>query len=188
MDFNPRMRMMEPLEKNHKRSPPDTGNVDVPAINPTPEQVKEFAAQVPDGQPLVMINLLRFREWADYPPGTRTEKHTGQEAYELYSQHALGYLAKVGGRPIWRGDTRYSLIAPSNERWDEAILVRYPSRGAFERMVADPGYQSGLYLRTAALADSRLIATIAPQHVGRLAWWIVRSWPFKRAVGLPRRG
>jgi hypothetical protein len=52
-------------------------------------------------------------------------------------------------------------------------------------MVADPGYQSGLYLRTSALADSRLIATIAPQHVSRLAWWLYRTWPFNFALRRP---
>jgi uncharacterized protein (DUF1330 family) len=144
------------------------------AINPTSEQLAAFSTQVPDGRRLVMINLLRFREWADYPPDTRTEKHTGREAYELYSQHAMKYLAEVGGRPIWRGEARYSVIAPAEEQWDEAILVEYPSRGAFERMIVSDGYQSGLYLRTAALEDSRLIATVAPQRIGRIAWWFLR--------------
>jgi uncharacterized protein (DUF1330 family) len=144
------------------------------AINPTPEQVAAFSTQVPDGQRLVMINLLRFREWANYPQGTRSEKHTGREAYELYSRHAMKYLAEVGGRPIWRGQARLAVIAPADELWDEAILVEYPSRSAFERMIANDGYQSGLYLRTAALDDSRLIATVTPQRIGRIAWWFLR--------------
>ncbi len=144
------------------------------AINPTPEQASEFLKQVPDGRRLVMINLLRFREWADYPPATRTEKHTGRQAYELYSQHALKHLAQVGGRPIWRGEARFAVIAPVGEQWDEAILVEYPSRSAFERMIGSADYQAGLYLRTAALDDSRLIATVAPQRIGRIAWWLLR--------------
>lgn len=144
------------------------------AIDPTPEQVAAFSTQVPDGQRLVMINLLRFREWAAYPAGTRAEKHTGREAYELYSRHAMKYLAEVGGRPIWRGEARHAVIAPVGEQWDEAILVEYPSRNAFERMIGNAGYQSGLYLRTAALDDSRLIATVTPQRIGRIAWWLLR--------------
>jgi uncharacterized protein (DUF1330 family) len=144
------------------------------AINPTPEQTAAFLTHVPDGRRLVMINLLRFRERADYPPGTRTEKHTGREAYELYSRHAMKFLAKVGGRPIWRGEARFAVIAPAGEQWDEAILVEYPSRNAFERMIGNADYQAGLYRRTAALDDSRLIATIAPQRIGRLAWWFLR--------------
>jgi uncharacterized protein (DUF1330 family) len=147
------------------------------AINPTAEQVAAFLTQVPDGQRLVMINLLRFREWADYPAGTRAERHTGREAYELCSRHAMKFLAEVGGRPIWRGQARFAVIAPEGERWDEAILVQYPSRKAFQRMIEGAGYQSGLYLRTAALDDSRLIATVAPETIGRIAWWFFRrAW------------
>jgi uncharacterized protein (DUF1330 family) len=146
----------------------------MPAINPTQDQVDAFPLQVPDGQRVVMINLLRFREWADYPPGSKAEKHTGREAYELYSRHAMRFLAQVGGRPIWRGQARFAVIAPAGEQWDEAILVEYPSRSAFERMIGNPGYQSGLYLRTAALDDSRLIATVAPERIGRIAWWFYR--------------
>ena len=92
--------------------------------DPTPEQVAAFSTQVPDGPPLVMINLLRFREWAAYPPARCAEKHTGREAYELYSRHAMKYLAEVGGRPIWRGEARHAVIARSAEQWDEAILSR----------------------------------------------------------------
>jgi uncharacterized protein (DUF1330 family) len=150
------------------------------AIDPRPDQVEGLPLKVPDGQRVVMVNLLRFREWAEYPPGTRTEKHTGRQAYDLYSRHALRFLTKVGGQPIWRGQASFSIIAPVGEEWDEAILVEYPSRGAFERMVTDPGYQAGLCLRTAALADSRLIATVAPQRIGRLAWWLYRLMPGRR--------
>lgn len=146
----------------------------MPAINPTPDQLVELSSQVPDGQRIVMINLLRFREWAAYPPGSLDGKHTGRQAYELYSQNAMKYLAQVGGRPIWRGQARFTVIAPADEKWDEAILVEYPSRRSFERMIANPGYLAGVHHRTAALDDSRLIATVAPQRIGRVAWWIYR--------------
>ncbi len=132
----------------------------------------ELSAAVPDGQPVVMVNLLRFRERAAYPPGTAAEPVTGRQAYERYSQLTVPHLKKVGGRPIWRADARADLFAPKGERWDEVILVRYPSRGAFARMISDPDYQAGTVHRTAALEDSRLIATTAPQGIGRLAWWL----------------
>jgi len=51
------------------------------------------------------------------------------------------------------------VIGPSEESWDEAILVEYPSRSAFVSMVTNEAYQQISEHRTAALADSRLIAT-----------------------------
>ena len=44
-------------------------------------------------------------------------------------------------------------------RGDELLLVRYPSKAAFLSMLADPEYRAATEHRTAALADSRLIAT-----------------------------
>ena len=36
------------------------------AIDPTRESIKRFAEQFPADQPVVMLNLLRFREQAAY--------------------------------------------------------------------------------------------------------------------------
>jgi len=146
-------------------------------IEPTPEALLDLARRVPDGQPIVMINLLRFREWADYPAGMKSEKLTGRQAYDRYGRHVLPFLTAVRARPIWRGQASCMVIAPAGERWDEAILVEYPSRSAFERMITNPEYQAGLVHRTAGLEDTRLIATTAPQHISRLAGWLLKlSW------------
>jgi uncharacterized protein (DUF1330 family) len=143
--------------------------------------LEELSQTVPEGQRIVMINLLRYRAQADYPPGTVTESITGRQAYERYSQRALRHLMKIGGRPIWRADVRGSPIAPPGERWDEIILVEYPSRGAFERMITSSEYQADVVHRTAALEDSRLFASTAPQRIGRLAWWLLKlSSKFRR--------
>jgi uncharacterized protein (DUF1330 family) len=142
--------------------------------------LEEVAAAVPDGQAIVMVNLLRYRDRAVYPPGTVTDAVTGRQAYEHYSQLTLPHLRKVGARPIWRADARGSLFAPEGERWDEVILVRYPSRSAFARMISNPDYQAGSIHRTAALEDSRLIPTISPQAIGRLAWWLIGLAPWIR--------
>lgn len=35
--------------------------------------LNDLSAAVPDGQPIVMVNLLRYRAWADYPAGTEKD-------------------------------------------------------------------------------------------------------------------
>jgi len=143
--------------------------------------LEELAKTVPDDQPIVMVNLLRYREWALYPAETAKEPITGRAAYQHYSQLVLRHLVKVGGRPIWRADVRAGLIAPKEEQWDEIILVEYPSSRAFERMISSPEYQVDVIHRTAALEDSRLFASTSPQRIGRLAWWLRRlSLRFRR--------
>lgn len=128
------------------------------AIEPDPKRLSAFLAGPEDG-PIVMINLLRFRERADYPADFAAPACTGPEAYGRYSEGVQPLLAKAGGRPLWFGLVRGTVIAPGDESWDQAILVEYPSRKAFLDMVGSPAYQAIAPHRTAALADSRLIAT-----------------------------
>ena len=131
-----------------------------------PAALDALAREVPDGRPIVLINLLRFR------PRTSIEgsELSGREAYERYVKALEPAIMTVGGRPIWRGEARFTLIGPSAERWDEVILVAYPRRQAFERLLATREYRAAVALRSAALEDSRLIVTIAPQAIGRVAW------------------
>ena len=130
------------------------------SVDPTPEQFKRFAEDVEGGRPIVMINLLRYRERADYPADSGASPCSGREAYQRYGEVTLKKVASVAGRPIWMGSAQACVIAPKDEVWDDAVLVEYPSKEAFLKMVAMPDYQAVVFHRTAALADSRLIATV----------------------------
>jgi uncharacterized protein (DUF1330 family) len=147
----------------------------------TVSEVLEALATIPDGQPVVMINLLRYRARAVYPPGTETEPRTGRQAWEQYSRHMMPIFTQIRARPVFQAEAGVSLIGPKEPRWDEVLLVEYPSRGAIERMIASPEYQSAMIHRIAALEDARLIACTSPQPIGRLAWWwLKRSSKFRR--------
>ena len=76
----------------------------------------EELANIPDGQPFALINLLVYKEWAEYPPGTVTEKLTGQQAYERYSELSVPFVNEVGGVPMWRGEFGVNLIGPAEDR------------------------------------------------------------------------
>lgn len=127
-------------------------------------------ASIPEGQPFALINLLRYKDWADYAPGTVTQKCTGREAYERYTELSIPFIDKVGGVPMWRGHLAANLIGPESERWDEVLIMQYPDRRAFEEMLADPGYQATLFHRTAAVRDSRLFGATEPQSIGPFRW------------------
>lgn len=134
-----------------------------PAIHPSAEQLQQFATVPDGGEPIVMINLLRFREQAAYPEGVEATPCTGREAYQRYASRVVPFLESVGAELFWSGRVELALIAPPGESWDEALLVRYPSKAAFATMVQMPPYQQITVHRTAALADSRLLMT----HTGR---------------------
>ncbi|MBM6404174.1 DUF1330 domain-containing protein [Phycicoccus sp. CSK15P-2] len=128
-------------------------------LEPAPDALSALAG-LPDDEPVVMLNLLRFRDSAEYPAGVDAEPCSGREAYERYSCEAVRFVRAVGGEPVFQGASELAVIGPEGE-WDEVLLVRYPSRAAFLAMVSDPDYLATTVHRTAALADSRLVATRA---------------------------
>ncbi|SIP87714.1 DUF1330 domain-containing protein [Aquipseudomonas alcaligenes] len=134
----------------------------MPSINPSREQLAAFAQNMADDTPILMLNLLRYREAADYPPGSGHSPCSGREAYKRYSRVALGKVQGAGGKVELMAPAQMALIAPDDEQWDELLLVRYPSKAAFLGMLADPEYRAATVHRTAALADSRLIGCLPP--------------------------
>lgn len=129
------------------------------SVEPSPERFRSFAEAATSSGPLVMINLLRYRAQAQYPAGFHAEPCTGREAYRRYGAVAFEQVAAVGGRILWAGQVAASVIAPDGEEWDDVVIVEYPSRTAFLKMLAEPAYQAAAPHRSAALVDSRLIAT-----------------------------
>ena len=119
---------------------------------------------------VVMLNLLRLREVADYsahPDLAPDRPISGAQAYDLYIAHTLPFLVASGGGLMFLGDGGPWLIGPPGERWDRAMLVRQSSVQAFMAFAADSAYLAGIGHRTAAVEDSRLlplvpVATPAP--------------------------
>jgi hypothetical protein len=112
---------------------------------------------------LVMLNLLRFRDVADYsasPELAPAQPISGAEAYERYIAHTLPLLRTSGGDLMFVGDGGRFLIGPDDERWDRALLVRQKSVGAFMAFAVAEAYLAGIGHRTAALSDSRLLPLV----------------------------
>ena len=122
-------------------------------IDPTTDQANAFAGTAGQSEPVVMLNLLRFRDG-------------GADSYAVYATAVADHLERVGAQLLWAGACDEALIGPEAREWDAAAIVRYPSRGAFLEMVADPSYREIAAHRSAALADSRLIPCAAPPSAG----------------------
>jgi uncharacterized protein (DUF1330 family) len=129
-------------------------------VEPTEQKLMEFVKESSAASSIVMINLLRFRDQADYSGTAKAGiSCSGARAYNNYGKAITPLLLEVGGYPIWRGRVNTALIGPSDELWDEAILVYYPSRQAFINMIKTQDYGDNLFHRDAGLLDSRLIET-----------------------------
>jgi uncharacterized protein (DUF1330 family) len=126
-------------------------------LEPTAAQIERLvAAAAADREAVVMINLLRFKDRAD---GIDAEDGiSGAEAYGRYAAVVGAHLERVGAQIQLALNTTESVIGPDDDEWDMVIAVRYPSRQAFLEMTSNPDYLKIHGHRTAALADSRLIA------------------------------
>ncbi len=124
-------------------------------IDPEREQFNAFKA-LPRDVPVMMLNLVKYRDKAQYEDGRDA---TGAEAYAAYGRESAPVFERVGGEIIWRGKPEVMLIGPFEKQWDEIFVARYPTAGAFLEMVTDPVYREAVKHRQAAVEDSRLIRT-----------------------------
>lgn len=130
-----------------------------PYLQPTQESGAAFFTREIPGE-LIMLNLLRFREVADYsatPELAPEEPITGREAYKKYVQHANPFMKERGGRLLFLGEGGPYLIGPSKDRWDLVMMIRHRSMEDFKSFIDNEDYLAGLGHRTAALEDSRLL-------------------------------
>lgn len=134
-------------------------------IDPERDQFEAFKA-LPRDKPIMMLNLLRFRDKAAYEDGREA---SGAEAYAAYGRESGPVFQRVGGEIVWRGEPELMLIGPRDERWDMMFVARYPTAGAFLDMVTDPDYRIAVKHRQAAVLDSRLIRTVEAREGGGFA-------------------
>jgi uncharacterized protein (DUF1330 family) len=128
-------------------------------IEPTQAQVERLAS-APDTGPVLMLNLLRFKDRADGIDAA--EGISGAEAYARYGAAVTEHLTRAGGRVMLALEPLECVIGPEAGEWDLVLVVEYPSRSAFLSMISDPDYLAVHEHRAAAVADSRLIACAAP--------------------------
>jgi uncharacterized protein (DUF1330 family) len=127
-------------------------------VYPTFEQIGPLAEDQTPG-PIAMVNLLRFRDRAEYADG-REESLSGREAYMRYAAAMQPIVEAAGGRFLFFGDVRDVVIGEVEDPWDAIGIAEYPSRAAFHRIATSPEVQAIGVHRAAGLAGQLLILTV----------------------------
>lgn len=134
----------------------------MPATQPRPEQLQALLAKKPEGS-LYMLNLLKFREKAEYADGRETDL-TGAEAYMIYAAAVTKIINGFGGNLIFGGMANVLLIGDGELEWDQVALMRYPSFEHFQKMTESEEYQAIHVHRDAGLEHQILINCLDPEQ------------------------
>jgi uncharacterized protein (DUF1330 family) len=87
--------------------------------------------------PVVMLNLMRFRERSLDGDGS------GWDAYLRYSALTVPMIKARGGTLLWTGNAlAVALGAGQDNQWDYVALVVYPTLAAFIDMMTSADYEN----------------------------------------------
>ena len=127
------------------------------SVYPNAEQIHGFSEPGPDG-PIYMVNLLKFKERAEYPDG-RASDLTGEQAYAIYTEGVSELLIQHGGALTFAADVERLMLGEVEELWDKVAIAMYPSRAAMLDMMGSPQLQEIGVHRAAGLAGQLNIET-----------------------------
>ena len=123
---------------------------------PTPEQFQTLFEKTPPG-PLIMLNLLKFKDKAEYADGRETDM-SGMEAYAMYGSFMKKRLEADGGRFIFSANTQTLVIGHGDLEWDAVGIVEYAGLESFKEIVFSLEYKEMSLHREAGLEHQLLIS------------------------------
>ena len=106
-------------------------------LQPTGDQVRAFRDRQ-TGEPIYMLNLLKFREKA---------------SYEVFNK----VMKPKGAKVVYSGAVRGFLIGEGDGTWDAMVVIMYPSTQVMLDMFRNEEYQVAQQHRAAALEGQLLI-------------------------------
>ncbi len=127
-------------------------------VTPTePAQLAELMQPGPDG-PIYMVNLLKFKEFAEYEDGRETDL-SGKDAYAIYGAAVVPLVMQHGGRLVFSGAVSWLMLGQADDMWDQVAVVEYPDRAALVAMSSSDDYAKIAVHRSAGLAGQLNIET-----------------------------
>lgn len=127
-------------------------------VHPGPEQIQEFLGG--EAKPVCMVNLLKFKDKAEYEDGRETEL-TGEQAYMLYAAEMRKLVEAEGGRFHFSGRVVGALLGEIEELWDVVGIAEYPEPATMMKITSTPEFQEIEKHRAAGLAGQLNLTTHA---------------------------
>ncbi len=120
------------------------------SVRPNEKQIAGFLEPGPEG-PIYMVNLLKFKDKAEYKDGRETNL-SGEEAYAIYGSAVSKLLTEFGGAAMFSASVERLMLGEVEDLWDKVAIAMYPSRGAMMDMMRSKKMQEISVDRSAGLA------------------------------------
>ena len=133
--------------------------------------IRLAATSPSDDGPVWMVNLMKYREVADYVDGRKTAI-SGQEADDLYSP--IDSLTAVGAEIVFLGDVDQQLLG-DNTVWDRIAVVKYPTRRSFIEMQSRSEFQESHKHKDAGM-DKSIVMGCQPLTIPRASDMEFENW------------
>jgi hypothetical protein len=116
-----------------------------------------------DGQPVYMLNLMRYFDKLKPVPSTEAFKGTPAQANAYYESIAMPLVARLGTYPVVGGEvagvpdgagvphSNLLAVEPAVDDWSRVLVMRYPNRRAFFDLISDPKYLDVMPYKLASL-------------------------------------
>ena len=133
-----------------------------------PKRLAEMAEKGPEG-PIFMINLLKFKDRAEYADGRETEL-TGRQAYQIYGAGVAQLITEYDGRILFMADVTFLSLGQVEDLWDEVAIAAYPDRNALLQMSTSKEWRDLAVHRAAGLAGQLNLESVMPSFGWELPW------------------
>lgn len=128
----------------------------------SPQTLEAAISSIGEG-PVVLVNLLWFRETPRYSSGFIGGKTTAKEAYfEGYAQVFREIAQELGvtSELLYAGDRVASLLTAAEDDWDQIVIVRYQRLADLKLIMNTEAYRiKAAPHRLAAVENWRFFAT-----------------------------
>lgn len=101
-----------------------------------------------------MVNLIRYREVAEYPDGRQTDL-SGREANAIYDP--LPFIQAIGGRVVYNATVDEQIAGAEDVAWDDVAIVEYSCPIAFLAMTTHPEFQATAVHKDAGVETTRVM-------------------------------
>jgi hypothetical protein len=117
----------------------------------------QLATTAPDDDgPIWMVNLMHYRDKADYADGRQSDI-SGKQADDRYAP--LGPLKAIGAQPVFFADVDTQFLNDT-PKWDRVGIVKYPTRRSFIEMQTRKDFQELHAHKEAGMAETIVCGTL----------------------------